>query len=120
LYGGSERTERRRTEPVDARRARTTDGKPDLSGIWKTDPTPIDELNRLFPGFSTRAARPCGSRSACGAGTMDMSMSTTIDDPRTYTKPFTIRYTQTLIPDSAFLEYVGAENERDVAHLAGK
>ena len=48
-----------------------------------------------------------------------IDVETTIDDPRTYTKPFTIRYTQTLIPDSAFLETV-CENERDVAHFVGR
>ena len=49
-----------------------------------------------------------------------VDVETTIDDPRTYTKPFTIRYTQTLVPDSPFLESVCAENERDVPHLVGK
>jgi hypothetical protein len=28
---------------------RTPDGKPDLSGIWTTDPTPLAEMERLFP-----------------------------------------------------------------------
>jgi hypothetical protein len=49
-----------------------------------------------------------------------IDVETTMDDPRTDTKPFTIRYRQTLIPDAAFLEYVCGENERDVAHLVGR
>lgn len=44
----------------------------------------------------------------------------TIDDPKTYTRPFTIRYTQTLVPDTDILEYICAENEKDRVHLAGQ
>jgi hypothetical protein len=29
--------------------------KPDLSGIWTTDATPLDELNRLFPDIGALA-----------------------------------------------------------------
>jgi hypothetical protein len=44
----------------------------------------------------------------------------TIDDPKSYTKPFSIRYTQTLVPDTDILEYICTENEKDHAHLPGK
>ena len=33
----------------------TVDGKPDLTGIWTTDRTPVEELERLFPGMSALA-----------------------------------------------------------------
>jgi hypothetical protein len=49
-----------------------------------------------------------------------MEIDVTIDDPASYTKPFSIRYTQTLMPDSDILEYVCGENEKDRAHLSGK
>ena len=49
-----------------------------------------------------------------------LEVDVTIDDPRTYTKPFSIRYTQTLMPDTDILEYICNENEKDRTHLAGQ
>ncbi|HET9359962.1 MAG TPA: hypothetical protein VFO58_09435 [Vicinamibacterales bacterium] len=49
-----------------------------------------------------------------------MEVELTIDDPGAYTRPFSIRYTQTLRPDMVLLENVCAENERDRVHLVGK
>jgi hypothetical protein len=46
-----------------------------------------------------------------------MEVDVTIDDPKTYTKPFSVRYTQTLMPDTDILEYICGENEKDRAHL---
>ena len=48
-------------------------------------------------------------------GHMDLEL--TIDDPKTYTKPFTLKATEVLLPDSDVLEYVCTENEKDRAHL---
>lgn len=48
-------------------------------------------------------------------GHMDVVM--TFDDPEMYTKPFTIKYAEDLLPDTDVLEYVCDENERDRAHL---
>jgi len=48
-------------------------------------------------------------------GHMDLEL--TIDDPKMYTKPFTVKATEVLVPDSDVLEYVCAENEKDRAHL---
>ncbi len=44
----------------------------------------------------------------------------TIDDSGAYTKPFSIRYTQTLTPDTDLLESVCAENEKDRARLVSQ
>lgn len=49
-----------------------------------------------------------------------MEVDVTITDPTLYTRPFSIRYTQTLVPDTDILEYVCTENEKDRAHLALK
>ena len=48
-----------------------------------------------------------------------MDVQVTMEDATVYTKPFSIRYTVTLTPDTDLLESV-CENERDVAHLVGK
>jgi len=47
-------------------------------------------------------------------GHLDVEM--TFDDPKMYTRPFSIRITHQLIPDSDILEYFCAENEKDRAH----
>jgi hypothetical protein len=47
-----------------------------------------------------------------------MEMQVTIDDPKNYTRPFTIKFNTVLLPDSDVLESFCAENERDRPHLA--
>src|SRR5262249_22477755 len=51
-------------------------------------------------------------------GHMDVEM--TFDDPKMYTKPFTIKFTQRLLADSDILESFCAENEKDRAHMGLK
>ena len=46
-----------------------------------------------------------------------MDVQITVDDPTFYTKPFTVKVTEILMPDSDVLESVCNENERDRAHL---
>jgi hypothetical protein len=48
-------------------------------------------------------------------GHMDLEL--TIDDPKMYIRPFTVKATEVLIPDSDVLEYVCTENEKDRSHL---
>ncbi len=49
-----------------------------------------------------------------------MDVVVTFDDPKMYTKTFSIRYTLDLVPDSEVGEYVCAENEKDRAHFGDK
>ena len=51
-------------------------------------------------------------------GHLDVEM--TIDDPKMYTRPFTIKVTHLLVPDSDILEYFCAENEKDRGHMGLK
>ena len=46
-----------------------------------------------------------------------MDLETTFNDPKYYTRPFTIKTGLVLIPDSDLLEYVCNENEKDVARF---
>ena len=46
-----------------------------------------------------------------------MDLEITFNDPKYYTRPFTIKTGLRLIPDSDLLEYVCAENEKDRARL---
>jgi hypothetical protein len=49
-----------------------------------------------------------------------MEVQLTIDDPQTYTRPFTIQLKQRLGADSDLLESFCAENEKDSRHVDGK
>ncbi len=46
-----------------------------------------------------------------------MDVEYTFNDPKYYVRPFTVKITQLLQPDSDILEYVCGENEKDRAHM---
>ena len=48
-----------------------------------------------------------------------MDVEVTVDDPKTYSKPFTFKFTQRLLPDTDLLESFCNENEKDAARLLG-
>jgi hypothetical protein len=45
-----------------------------------------------------------------------MEVQVTVDDPKTYGKPFTYSFIQRLLPENAMFESV-CENEKDRVHL---
>jgi hypothetical protein len=51
-------------------------------------------------------------------GSMELEM--TVDDPKAYTKPWTVKIDLAFQLDSDLLEYVCLEGERDSAHMVGK
>jgi hypothetical protein len=51
-------------------------------------------------------------------GHLDLAM--TIDDPKAYTKPWTVNLQFVARPDTDLIEYVCDENEKDLKHLVGK
>lgn len=46
-----------------------------------------------------------------------LEIKVTIDDPKAYTKPWTVTEVMELIPDTELIEFVCNENNRDVPHL---
>jgi len=44
----------------------------------------------------------------------------TIEDPKAYTKPFTVRVLHHLLPDTDLIEFICQENDRSGPHLVGK
>ena len=50
----------------------------------------------------------------------NLEIQITVDDPKAYTKPWTVTVRQLLVPDDELIEFICAENERDVPHLVGK
>ena len=49
-----------------------------------------------------------------------LRIDVTIDDPKAYTAPFTVRLNQRIVPDGELIEFICAENERSTAHMVGK
>ncbi len=49
-----------------------------------------------------------------------LQIEVTIDDPKAYTKPWTMTVYQRILPDTELIEFVCGENERSDAHLVGK
>jgi len=51
-------------------------------------------------------------------GTLEIEI--TIDDPKMYTKPWTVKETPHLLADTELMESICNENEKDLNHLVGK
>jgi hypothetical protein len=49
-----------------------------------------------------------------------LQIDVTIDDPKAYTKPFTVRFNQRLTLDQELIEFICNENEQSASHLLGK
>lgn len=49
-----------------------------------------------------------------------LEVEITVDDPKAYTRPWTIKLNQPLVPDTELLDYICLENEKDVPHLPAK
>lgn len=49
-----------------------------------------------------------------------LEIEITVDDPKAYTRPWTVKLNQPIKLDTELLDYICLENERDVSHLVGK
>lgn len=49
-----------------------------------------------------------------------MEIEITVDDPKAYTKPWTIKMIHNIVLNTELIDYICAENERDAGHLIGK
>jgi hypothetical protein len=49
-----------------------------------------------------------------------LEIEVTIDDPKAYTKPWTVTVHQRILLDTDLIEFVCQENERDSGHLSGR
>lgn len=50
----------------------------------------------------------------------NMQIEVTVDDPKAYTRPWTIKLNQYIVLNTELLDYICLENEKDTAHLVGK
>lgn len=69
--------------------------------------SPLTNTGRMIERFS----RP-------NFGTLHIDV--TIDDPKVYTRPFTVRVNQKIMPDTELIEFICQENDRSGPHLVGK
>ena len=72
-----------------------------------TNGHPVTEALRVIEKFHRR-----------DFGHLDLEI--TIDDPKAYTKPWTVHQTAEFQPDTELLEYVCEENNKDAGHFVGK
>ena len=49
-----------------------------------------------------------------------LEIEITIDDPKAYTAPWTVKFNQFIVLNTELLEYFCQENEKDQPHLVGK
>jgi hypothetical protein len=61
--------------------------------------------------FTERFRRP-------NFGTVELQV--TVNDPKAYTKPWTVKFNWQLVLATELMEYVCIENEKDVPHMTGK
>jgi hypothetical protein len=46
-----------------------------------------------------------------------MEVEITVNDPKAYTRPWSFKVNQTLVPDTELLEFICLENEKDIQHM---
>lgn len=95
------------------------------SGKWEGD-TLVVHTNGLRDGIwldatgnpMTEAARITERFRRPDFGHLDIEI--TVDDPKAYTKPWTVTLHQVIKLDTDLLDYVCSDNEKDVPHLSSK
>ena len=96
------------------------------AGHWEGDTLVVETTGLRDGGWldidgspQTDAAKITERYRRLNYGTMKIDV--TIDDPKAYTAPFTVRVNQKLMVDervdAELIEFICAENERDVEHM---
>jgi hypothetical protein len=49
-----------------------------------------------------------------------LEIELTVDDPKAYTKPWTVKLTEFIVLNTELMDYICNENEKDIKHLVGK
>jgi hypothetical protein len=71
---------------------------------------------RGLPG--TEALRVIERFSRPTIGHIDIAV--TIDDPKAYTKPWSVALSWSLLPDTDLIESICEENNKDLQHMVGR
>ena len=94
----------------------------DSRGRWEGDTLVVESTNFRDDGWLDVNGAPLTSEGKIierfrrpNAGTLEIDV--TIDDPKAYTRPFTVRVNQRLLVDQEMIEFICNENERSTEHL---
>ena len=94
-------------------------------GKWEGDTLVVETIGqngrtwldmRGLPG--TEALRVIERYSRPSIGHIDIEV--TIDDPKAYTRPWTVKLAWRLVPDTDLIESICEENNKDPVHMVGK
>ena len=94
-------------------------------GKWEGDTLVVDTIGqngrtwldmRGLPGTEALHVIERFSRPTMGHIDIDV----TIDDPKAYTRPWSVKLSWSLLPDTDLIESICEENNRDLPHMVGK
>jgi hypothetical protein len=95
------------------------------SGRWEGD-TLVVETNGLRDDSwldmsgdpMTEAAKVTERLRRLNYGNLEIEL--TVDDPKAYTRPWTVKLNQYVVLNAELLDYICLENEKDISHMVGR
>jgi hypothetical protein len=94
-------------------------------GRWEGDTLVVESTGFLDNGWIDENGSPISNEAHLterirrpNYGTLEVEE--TINDPKTYTKPWTVTANQRLMPDDELIEFICGENNTSLRHLVGK
>jgi len=95
------------------------------TGKWEGDTLVVESSNYLEPGWLDEEGTPITSAGRVterirrlNYGTLEVQI--TVNDPKTFTKPWTVTLTQRLMPDTELIEFICQENNQAPRLMVGK
>jgi hypothetical protein len=94
-------------------------------GKWEGDTLVVETIGfrddgwlDIFGSPLTDAAKMTERFRRVSYGVLEIDV--TIDDPKAYTKPWTVKLSWSLLPDAELIESICEENNKDLPHMVGK
>jgi hypothetical protein len=94
-------------------------------GHWEGDTLVVQTTGFKEPGWIDEEGTPITTAGKLterfrrlNYGTLEIEI--TVDDPKTFTRPWTYKLNQRLMPDTELIEFVCLENNTGLEHLVGK
>lgn len=92
-------------------------------GTWEADTLVVETIGfkdnwlDLWGHPLTSQARTIERIRRINVGSLEVAL--TVDDPKAYTKPWTVNFKLALAPNTELLEYICNENEKSLQHMVG-